>query len=99
MAFTSGFFDSVNHDRVYSAEQFSSIFSGIISDGVLKNCPIDGDPNNNDCFMILPLGGMTVQVGRGRAWFNNTWSQNTTRITLPIDASHGTLNRYDAVVI
>ena len=36
MAVTSGFFNSVNHDRLYDAEQLSSIFDGIIIDGVMK---------------------------------------------------------------
>lgn len=34
MAFTSGFFNSQNHDRTYNAEQMSAIFDGVITDGV-----------------------------------------------------------------
>lgn len=99
MSFTYGFFDSVDHDRTYSAEQFSSIFSGIITDGVLKTVPIDGDIYNNDCFALMPAGAMNIYVGRGRAWFNNTWSQNGTRMAIALDASHGVLNRYDTIVL
>lgn len=34
MAFTFGFYNSLNGDRKYNAEQVSSIFDGLISDGV-----------------------------------------------------------------
>ena len=34
MAFSYGFFDSRNGDRKYDATEFSSIFDGIIKDGV-----------------------------------------------------------------
>ena len=34
MSLTSGFFDSLNGDRKYNTLQLSSIFDGIISEGV-----------------------------------------------------------------
>lgn len=34
MAFTSGFFNSQNHDRTYNNEQMAEIFDGVIRDGV-----------------------------------------------------------------
>ena len=37
MAVTSGFYNSINGDRTYNAEQMSAIFDGIINDGVLAN--------------------------------------------------------------
>ena len=37
MSVTSGFFDSINGDRKYNAEQMSSIFDGIVTDGVFQN--------------------------------------------------------------
>ena len=37
MAVSSGFFDSVNHDRLYNADQVSSMFDGLILDGVYEN--------------------------------------------------------------
>lgn len=37
MAFTYGFFNSLNGDRKYTAEQLSSIFDGLITDGVFDS--------------------------------------------------------------
>lgn len=34
MAITCGFFDSVSGDRTYDADQMSTYFEGLISDGV-----------------------------------------------------------------
>ena len=34
MAFKYGFYNSREHDRVYDAEDFSSMFDGIIADGI-----------------------------------------------------------------
>ena len=50
MAVTYGFYNSLNKDRVYNAEQMSSIFNGIITDGVFASIggslmPIAGTGN------------------------------------------------------
>ena len=37
MAITSGFYNSVNGDRTYDADQFGSLFDGIIAPGVFPN--------------------------------------------------------------
>ena len=99
MAFTYGFYNSREHDRVYSAEDFSSIFDGIIADGVFHIIPIGGDLANNDQMRVTPNGAMTVSVGRGKAWFNHTWSTNDTPYALQLEASHGVYDRYDAIVL
>ena len=46
MTVSSGFFNSVNHDRLYDAEQVSSIFDGIIEDGVCESI--------GEAFMVKP---------------------------------------------
>ena len=35
MAITSGFFNSVNDDRPYNAEQMTLYFEGLISNGII----------------------------------------------------------------
>ena len=68
MTITSGFFNSVNHDRLYDAEQVSSIFDGIIKDGVYESI--------GDAFMVTPNSDLndSIIVGTGRAWFDHTWT-------------------------
>lgn len=92
MAVTYGFYNSVNGDRKYNAEQMAQIFDGIINDGVFSSV--------GTAFAVNPSSGMVISVGAGRAWFNHTWTYNDAAITLTVStAPAGTLKRIDAVVI
>lgn len=87
----SGFFNSVNGDRVYNAEQMSSIFEGLITDGVYEAV--------GDKLAVQPSGGMTIQVASGRGWCKKHWFRNTTPYQMTLEASDVTLNRWCAVCI
>lgn len=89
---TYGFYDSINHDRRYNAIQMSSIFDGIINDGIFMSI--------GERFNISASGNdMTVTVGTGRAWFDHTWTLNDSILLLELPPSELILNRYDAVVL
>lgn len=91
MAVTYGFYNSLNKDRMYNAEQMSSIFNGIITDGVFAS--IGGS--------LMPIAGtgMQVIVKPGRAWFNSTWTLNDALLPLDIPAADVSLTRIDAVIV
>lgn len=91
MSVTSGFFNSLNGDRLYNAEQMSAIFDGVINDGVFSNIGTN--------FIVKASSGLVVTVGIGRAWFNSTWLLNDAILPLTAGPSEVVLNRYDAVVI
>lgn len=91
MAFTFGFFNSVNGDRVYNADQMSNIFEGLISDGVYESV--------GDKMAVQPNNAMVIQIATGRGWFNRRWVNNDTPYTMTLEASDVTLNRYVAVCI
>lgn len=91
MAFEYGFYNSINSDRKYNAIQFGQIFDGVINDGVFLSI--------GEKFTTLAAGGMDVTVGTGKAWFNHTWSLNTTKIPFTLDGSHPVLSRYDAIIL
>lgn len=91
MALTCGFFNSVDGDRKYDATQFASLFDGVITDGVVAAV--------GDFFATTPGGGMVVNVGSGRAWFNRTWTYSDAKIPLTLDASDLLYDRIDAVVL
>ena len=91
MAFTFGFYNSLDGDRKYNARQLSSIFDGIIVDGILFSI--------GERFNVLAAGGMTVTVGPGRAWFKSTWSDNDSRMPMTVRAAEPLLDRIDAVVL
>lgn len=90
--FTFGFYNSLGGDRKYNAVQISRLFEGIINDGVFASI--------GDSLMVTPgAGGMTVNVGTGRAWFNNTWNDNDAVMPITLDPSEAVLNRIDAIVL
>ena len=88
---TSGFYDSLNHDRRYSSIQFGSIFDGVIQDGVFQHV--------GSRLMVSQNSGMMISVGTGRAWFNHTWTYNDSILPLTVPQSEVILDRVDAVVL
>ena len=91
MAVTSGFFNSINGDRKYSAEQFGAIFDGVIVDGVFASV--------GEKFRVVPAGGNTVEIGSGRAWFRHVWIWNDAPIRLDLIPADVLTNRIDTIII
>lgn len=91
MAWESGFFNSVNGDRLYNADKFNTIFEGLITNGVFKN--VDKQ------LVVQPNSGMTIQVNTGRGWFNNHWVKNTSEKLIVLDPADVVLNRYAAIIV
>lgn len=92
MAITFGFFDSVDGDRTYDADQMSTYFEGLISDGVYENI--------GDRFLVSTANnGMNINVGSGRALIQSHWVKNDAAVTLTLDPSDVQLNRVDAIVL
>ena len=91
MSLTSGFFDSFNEDRKYNSLQFSSIFDGIISDGIYATY--------GDYFLVSPVSGMNIKVGTGRAWLDHTWTLNDADYPMTVEDAEVVLKRIDTVII
>lgn len=91
MAITSGFFDSINGDRTYNAEQMSNYFDGLVSNGIYESI--------GDRFVVQAGSGMNVTVGTGRALIQSRWIKNDAIVTLTFDAADLQLNRIDAIVL
>ena len=91
MSLTYGFYNSNAGDRKYDAVQMSSIFDGIIHDGVYASI--------GDSFAVAATTGRGITVGTGRAWFNHTWTFNDSTIPLTVSAAAAVLDRIDAVVL
>lgn len=88
---TSGFFNSVNGDRLYNADQMSHIFEGLITDGVYESVA--------NKLAVQPNNGMTIQIATGRGWFDKRWVNNDSEYTMTVENSDVILKRYAAVVI
>lgn len=91
MAITYGFYNSQDGDRKYNAVQMSSIFDGIIEDGIFQSI--------GTAMAVTASTGKTVVVGVGRAWFDHTWTLNDSGYPIELPESEVLLDRIDAVVL
>lgn len=91
MSVSSGFFNSLNSDRKYNAAQMSAIFDGLIIDGVFASI--------GTAFAVKAAGGLTVNVGIGKAWFDHTWTVNDSILPMTAPEAEVLLDRIDAVVL
>lgn len=95
MAVRSGFFNAKSTesgwDRTYDAHDLSSIFDGIIQDGVFQGYA--------EGLVVRPSSGLNVVVNTGRAWFNHTWTLNESDLVLGIDAPDTTYDRIDLIIL
>lgn len=91
MALTSGFFNSVDGDRKYNAEDFGAIFSGVIKDGIFMSI--------GDQLKVTTNNGMVLNIGTGKAWFDNIWVVNDALYPIALDASELLYNRIDSIIL
>lgn len=85
----SSFFNDVDGDRVYYAEDFAEYFIPFFTNGIFNNgCQVLG--NSND---------MAVNVSTGRAFIEGYRYRNKQSKTLIIDNADGVLGRIDNIVI
>lgn len=90
MAIKYGFFNSVNGDRTYNADDFNYFFQGIVSDGVFRLYKNELE--------VEPKTGMTVRVLTGKAICKERYVENTAALDLAIRGGD-TQARIDAIVI
>lgn len=91
MAIKYGFFNSVNGDRKYNADDISNYFVKLISDGVFATPAT--------CMQVVEASGMYVNVSAGWAFLRCKWINNTTYESLSVEPSDLVLNRIDRVVL
>lgn len=91
MSVSSGFFNSLHGDRKYNTAQMSAIFDGLIIDGVFASI--------GTAFAVKAAGGLTVDVGIGKAWFDHTWTVNDSILPMTAPEAEVLLDRIDAVVL
>lgn len=97
---TSGFFNGVPNadntiDRKYDADDISSMFDGLITDGIFASiggqfkCSID----------TSAVDALVVKVATGKAWFDKTWIINNSTLKITLDPADSARDRIDAIVI
>ena len=92
MSITYGYFNSVNGDRKYNADQMSQYFKGLISNGVYANL-------GGSMAVIADGATMTVKVSSGRAVIDCKWIENDSSYDVTVSQSDATNPRYTAIVV
>ncbi len=91
MAITSGFHNSKNGDRVYSASQMNEPYKHLVSNGVV--------PNPSDSLLVSPGNGLTVVVNSGFALIGSGWIRVNGSETIALDPAESTLKRIDMICL
>ena len=90
MALESGFFNDVNGDRLYNADDMSRYFENIMSSGIFKRI--------TDCLKVSAAAGMTLTVAPGAGLINCRWFRTETPESVTIPTANAVLPRFDVVV-
>ena len=91
MAFSYGFFNAQNLDRVYTAEDFTAYLSSLICNGILDTY--------RQCFAPT-VKSLSVTFGTGKAWIDGHYLISNTLHTVDLSSYvDESLNRYVAIGI
>ncbi|MGE8004051.1 hypothetical protein [Lysinibacillus sp. NPDC093216] len=91
MAVRSGFFNDVNDDRVYDANDFAEYFATFIGNGVF--------PNPSNGLQVYANNNMTTVVKAGKGWINGYFVVNNSDFIIAHDRADGALKRIDRIVL
>lgn len=87
----SGFFNSVDRDRLYDAEDLGNYFDGIISNGIFETI--------GNRLAVTPGEGLSINIDTGRAMVQCHWMVNTTIHSLKLSPADVQYKRIDRIVI
>ena len=87
----SSFFNSVSHDRRYSAEDWAAYFASFIRNGTFASPP--------NSLQVIANSGMGITVKAGSGFINGYYYQNTTDLVKTVAVADGVFDRIDRVVL
>lgn len=91
-----GFFDSVNGDRLYTANDMNRPYKRIIANGVFATP--SGTPSTD--LQVLSAGsGMGINVSPGDGLFAYKWFSNPSAIAITVPANSSAMPRIDSVLV
>ena len=95
-AVNSGFFDAVNEDRTYSAEQMNRPYKRIISNGVFAT---PEGTESTDLQVVSAGTGMTIICQSGEGLFGDKWFENPSDLSIVVPSNTGVSPRVDSVIV
>ena len=91
----SGFYDSVDNDRVYSADEMNRPYRRIVSNGVFATP--QGTPSTD--LQVLSASGMGITVKAGEGLFGDKWFELQEDLSITVPANNNVVPRIDSVLV
>ncbi len=91
-----GFFDSINKDRLYSADEMNKPYKRVITNGVFATPK--GTPST-DLQVISGNNGMNIIVKAGEGLFGDKWFENPNDISITVPSNTNIVPRRDSVIV
>ena len=91
-----GFWDAVNYDRTYSADDMNKPYSRLIADGVFA--ANNGTPSS-DLQVTASGSGMNISVLKGQGIFSKKWFENTSSVLITVPENTARYSRIDSVLV
>lgn len=95
MAFKCGFFNSVNGDRKYNADDMCNPYSKIVSDGVFASP--EGELSTD--FQVQIYSGLQIKVKEGKGMFAGKWGFLDSDMLFTVPTPNVTYPRIDSIVV
>lgn len=90
-----GFFDSINDDRLYSAEEMNRPYRRLVSNGVFAK----QNGQTADDLQVLSNDGMNIIVKQGDGIFADKWFNNPNDKVITIDTNTDIVPRIDSIIV
>lgn len=91
-----GFFDAVNNDRTYSAEDMNRPYKRVITEGIFATP--SGTPST-DLQVLSANNGMSIIIKAGEGLLGGKWFENPTDFNLTVATNNSISPRRDSVII
>ena len=90
-----GFFDAIDSDRTYSADEMNRPYRRVISNGVFATP--QGNPSTD--LQVVESSGMNIICKAGEGLFADKWFENPSSIVITVPNNTSTVPRIDSVIV
>ena len=91
----AGFFDAINEDRAYSADDMNRPYRRLISNGVFATPQGEA---SDDLQVFSANNGMNITVSAGNAIIGDKWFENPSDLIITISQNSEVLSRIDSII-
>lgn len=91
----AGFFNAINEDRAYSADDMNRPYRRLISNGIFAT---PKGTASDDLQVLAADNGMNIIVSKGDAIIGDKWFENLSDLTITVSQNSEVLTRIDSII-